>query len=365
MKKYSLLRRTLDDVADSVLPEGAVDEEQLAALPGHTLNCFRHNPYGRREFTWQYLPLLGDEVVGHLGLFPIRLRCGEQMIDAISGSDLYVSPKSRKYGVGINLMEDFFSDIDNDIFVAHGISSMAEPLYKYCGTSIGKVKQLTMLMRSAVKLRFVAKGRLRVLAPFVDAALWAYRLLLSGKLKPLRKFRVVECAEVPQEVDAVLMADKHPYAEWHGHEYLQWIKDFPIYKAASGRKFHAMYDGDEMIGFFLTEEGVESVQHEGKRLDIKRGVVLEWGSKDEKRLPEHLLVLQALLYFRGRVHTATLHAHGEPLLSFLPQTCKMRISREFNWGIKVGEQSPYAADKEIRNMNNWRIRTAMGDVGLL
>lgn len=367
MNNYTLLRRNLKELDQPGLPNEIEDPELLAPPPGNTLYSFQHNPYKeRKNFVWQYLSLLGSKIVGHLGLFPIHLRCEGELVDATSGSDLFISEQSRKFGVGINLMEDFFSDMEKEIFVAYGISSMAEPLYRFMGTTIGKVKVLTMLIRSDAKLKFVANGRLQSLAPLVDIGLKAYRIFLNFKLSRIKKtLRIEECAEIPVEVDSILQADRHPYAEWHGHEYLQWLKDYPIYKPVGSRKFFALYHQDEMVGFFMTDEFVENVKHRDKHIQIRRGVVLEWGSKSEESLPENLLVLMALLHFGNRVHTSVLHAHDAPLVDFLTRIGKMRVSSTYNWGLKVGSLSPFVQDKAMLNMDNWRIRTAMGDVGLL
>lgn len=213
MNKYSVLRRTLSGIAKATLPPETTDSEKLAPMPGRTLPCFQNNPYHtQKDFVSQYLPVLGNAIVGHLGLFPIQLRCHGNQISAISGSDLYISPHSRKYGVGINLMEDFFTDIEDQIFVAHGISAMAEPLYKFYGTSIGKVKVLTMLIRSRAKLRFIAHGRLLFLSPVLDLALSMFRLFLRQYLKKLKHLKMEECHEIPSDVDSILRSNTHPYA---------------------------------------------------------------------------------------------------------------------------------------------------------
>lgn len=309
----------------------------------------------------QILVCCDNTVAGHLFAFPMRLRCRGNEVEGVSGMDLFVCEEYRKYGHGIILLEEFFETTKAQVFEAYGISEMAEPLYKFCGSTTAQVSELNLSVRSRLKLMLACGGWLRFLSPVVDVLLWCYRLYLGRKLSPVTPYNWRELEKIPTEVNEIVFADKHPYAELHDARYLQALKDCDT---SSNRRFTGVYQGEEMLGFYLTEEKKRRISVNGKPAVHKAGRVLEWGTKDEARLPEKLLLLHALLQFKGRVDSASVHVMEPDVVDFLKNTCKMRLKMRHNWGIKIGSESPCAELPGINDISNWRVRTSMGDVGL-
>ena len=353
-----IIDRTLEQSESDAALQGLRDPHGVAGRRFPTLHRFcklMGIPVNQR------LVCSNDTISGHLFSFPMRLRCQGDVVEGVSGMDLFVCEEYRKYGDGIILLEDFFNALRKQVLVAYGLSGMAEPLYRFCKAKTAQVPNLSMPVRSRVKLLVAAGGRFRLLSPLVDVYLRCYRMYLKTKLAPIAKYGWRELKEIPVEVEEIVYSDKHPYAELHDARYLQALKDCD---SSSNRRFIGAYRGDEMVGFYLTEERTRTITVNGKPVINKVGRVLEWGTKDEAGLPEGLLLLRALLQFKGGVDSACVHVMEPDTVAFLQNTCKLRIKSHFNWGIKVGAESPCADLPGIQDITNWRVRTSMGDVGL-
>lgn len=352
------INRTLGLEGDDAVLQGLRDPHGMASTGFRTL----------QEFTrllgipvHQLLVCSDGTITGHLFSFPMKFRFRGDVVEGVSGMDLFVCEEYRKYGHGMVLLDDFFNALRKRVFEAYGISKMADPLYKFCGATTVPVPELSMPVRSRIKLMLAAGGRFRLLSPMVDVFLWCYRMYLKTMIAPIGKFSWRELKEIPAEVDEIVFADKHPYAEWHDVQYLQALKDCA---AASNRRFVGAYRGDELVGFYLTEAKARQITVNGKHVTNKVGRVLEWGTRDDKGLPEKLLILHALLQFKGGVDSACVHIVEPEVVDFLQNTCKLKIKAHCNWGIKIGDESPCAEMPGIKDISNWRVRTSMGDVGL-
>lgn len=314
------------------------------------------------EDVCQILAVDGQNIVGVIGCcFTNHIMANEDIIPVQSGSYLFVKEEYRKYAIGGELLMLYQKLHPSKNSIASGISKMALPLYKVLRYNLFEFPRFMFLIKSKSVLQAILKldgCLLTAISAITDAGLWIYRQLLFiyTDLKT-RELKVEQTRTVPQQVEKIVLSDKHLFKELHNREWFEWNLNYTFSKDERNKKaLYLIKKRDEIIGFFITKtEFFEKASNRGFK-NVYLGSVMEWGSKNEDMLSEtkiHLLALKTFPSCIDGVQMATASAKTQRAFK------RMGFAHVGDANMAVFVKS--VKKEEIKDINNWRIRLAASD----
>lgn len=324
---------------------------------------FLHNPQLINEDqTFAYFELVEGKYGGTAFFYPSIMKVGNELIEATGGSTLEVYEEYRHLALGADIvMYPIVNKVSNALIYA-GLSSQALSLYKKTRFIIFAYPRMMLLRKSKSILR-AKKFRgflLKLTSTVIDTILRWFSLIEKHKIKTLkRKFRVHEVDKIPDFVEELVRQDSHKYAEYHSKDWFQWNLDYNLTGEPTDHQHFYIVNSatnDEPIGFFMTKERYRKTAG-GSLQDIVVGSIVEWGSKNLDELSESTLNALALPTFSNKVD----------IIEFASADCDT-ISKMKRYGfIQHGNAHIAVKDltkkyKDIKDINNWRIRFGYADV---
>ena len=145
--------------------------------------------------------------------------------------------------------------------------------------------------------------------------------------------------------------------EAHDHKWLQWNLDCNFRGLPRDiQSFYIIKKGNEPIGFFMTKERFRE-KAGGALKNVHIGSIVEWGSKDEKKLGESEIYKMALTTFSADVDIIEAATADNDTVK------KMKMCGFIPHGFAhIGLKDKKKAYKDASDINLWRVRYGYADV---
>jgi len=359
MEEVSVCNYTYQDVSGGLVFDN--DPYDIASLfSSPTQKAFLNNPFLKdKNDICLYLRKVNNVYAGIAMAFPTKLKAGEVIVDATSGSTLEVYEKFRKLELGSDLMTAPINNEKNKILLFAGLSDMALPLYKILRYSIFEYPR-AMQLRS---IKPFLEGK-----EFSSIALVLFSSVIDAFIKPViwisylgsyfkkRKYRIEKVKTVPIWVTDIVENDGHKYAEYHNQAWFQWNLDNNLHAEKGDiQSFYCVYKQNQPYGFFMTKERYRE-EAGGVLRNAKIGSIMEWGSKDENILTEADIYTLALSTF-GKIDVLEFASVSSRVLK------QMRKYGFIHHGFAhIAFKDLTKEYKDAKDINLWRIRFGYADV---
>lgn len=304
-----------------------------------------------------------DRVDGIIGgrqmFFPTKVKIGEKIVSAQSGSSLLTVPEFRKYAIGMDMINYPIRDKEYPLIIYAGIATMAKPIYKALRFNLFEFPSYWQPRNAKVILQHfgICKKLIPILSCISNAILKPSIKIINALARlNSGRFQVQKMNKVPAWVNDIIEKDSHKYAEFHDSRWMQWTLDNNFFaKEYDSQSFYAISKDGNNLGFFMINE--RQLAFEERNIDrVIFGSVFEWGSIDEDILSEEQIYQIAFTYFSKNVDIAIAASNNRTISS------KMRNMLAF----KHGNASFIVKDltksyKDISDINNWRVRLGYCD----
>lgn len=309
------------------------------------------------------------KTVGYEYVFPVRIKTPRGIFDVLAGSSLNVDPEYRKTGLGMMLPELRWQHSPSKTALGAGLSQMAVPVHTLLDYNVFLLPRYLMPWKSRAVVETRLKGLCcRIVSGIIDAGICIYalflRLMAGVHLRGLTFESVpVENEAAINQVAKIISEDAAAFSEVHDELWLKWHLGNTFSKYGPLKLCVAKRNG-ETVGFYMVKVRFhEQASHRGFK-NVWLGSVVEWGTTpaEKKNLP-WLLVHAALSLRKSKVDVVQLPTDDRDVIRCLKRFGWRQVG-ESNFVIKAGEGSPLYGNAEMADQRNWRLRPAMGDVGL-
>lgn len=360
------MKRTPIEIRDFAIRDFALDENVGAAK----LSAFQNNPFADTDATIAMIAgFCGGEEAGREYVFPLQIVAGGMPVDVLSGSTLFVDPRFRRSGLGMELPELRWQHSPSKVALGASLSQMALPVHQLLDYIVFLMPRNLMLWKSRAVVEMKIKGAAAKLVEFiVDCCIGAYALFLHlADTIALAGIRVDEVfandGKVLNEVAELIKADTAQFSEVHDARWLKWHMTESFSKDGPLRLFAARRKG-LLIGFYMTKKRFhEQASHRGFK-NVWLGSVVEWQVKPLYERKLKWLLVHAALKLKSEGMDAVEIPAVEKALNRFFRLIGWRQVGESNFVIKAGEGSPLFGNEDMAKIENWRLRPAMGDAGL-
>lgn len=359
------VKRTFGELKRKEIPEVKDLYGIMSSLGPKMRVSVLHNPSGYRDDeVCQILALDEDVVVGATNPFSGRLLINGEVVGCQNGSYLYSHDNYRKDNVGGELFLRITNlhPTKNCFFV--GISQMAIGLYKALKYSLFEFPRLIYLRKSRSVVHSILHSEALWTKPLIaiaDAGLLLHRLIINvHNYIFCRGYSIENVKECPEDVEQIVVQDKHPYKELHDKAWFDWNLKYTI--SEDPRTLRRLYvvkkNGTIEAFFFLKQEFFEKASSRGFK-NVYLGSIMEWGIADESRLTEKDIVLMSLNCFDNNVDGIQYATTEHKIARQLKKWLFVGIGNA-NTGIRIRS----VKDDSLKDINNWRLRLGGSDTVL-
>lgn len=298
-------------------------------------------------------------ICGRQMFFPTKVKVGEKIVEAQSGSSLQTVEEYRQYAVGMDMINYPIKTKEYPIIIYGGISTMIKPIYKALRFHLFEIPSYWQPRNSQFLLQYIGiKGLLlKILTACCNLILKPIIGIINSRIKyKYKRYNVNKLDVVPQWVDDIIFKDSHKYAEVHDRNWMQWTLDNNFFsKEYESQSFYEITEKGQKLGFFMINER-NSNQAEHNIDSVIFGSVYEWGSFNEKILPEEVIHQIAFTKFSKHVDIAISASNNN---SFSKVMRNMFAFKHGNASVVVKDLSK--AYKDIGDIDNWRLRMGYCD----
>lgn len=337
----------------------------MSSLTEKMKDAVLHNPSGYKDDeTCQILALNDNIVVGATNPFSGRLLINGEVIGCQNGSYLFSHEDYRKDNIGGELFLRITNlhPTKNCFFV--GISQMAIGLYKALKYSLFEFPRLIYLLKSRSVVQAVLHSEgfwTKPLIAMVDAGLWLHRRLINVRNSVFyRGYTIENVKECPEEVEQIVIQDKHPYKELHDKAWFDWNLNYTISEdPRTLRRLYVIKKNGKIEAFFLVkQEFFEKASSRGFK-NVYLGSIMEWGVSNESRLSEKDIVLMSLSSFDSNIDGIQYATTEHEIAKQLKKWLFVGIGNA-NTGVRIRS----VKDNSLKDINNWRLRLGGSDTVL-
>ena len=320
-----------------------------------------NNPSGYSDDeVCQILALDNGIVVGCTNPYSGRAYIKKEIVPIQNGSYLFSHEDYRKENVGGELFLKIANLHPNRNCYFSGISQMAIGLYRVLKFTLFEFPRLIYLRHSRSVIHSIFKTESVVLSPVIwcaDLALLVHRKILKLFSKERRNgYEVVESKNVPQEVEDIILNDPHPYAEYHGKDWLDWNLKYSLTDEPRIKRLFLIKKQGKIEGFFVTKQQFfEQASSRGFK-NVYLGSIMEWGIAKGSKLTEKDINLIAIHHFDNNVDGIQVATTDIALARNLKKYLFVPIGTA-----NVGIRMKSIKDPAIKEMKKWRLRIAGGD----
>lgn len=363
--EISFYYRTFSEYKDKKLVGFNDPYHIMSSLNDKMGEAVLNNPSGYEDGeTCQILALNGNTVVGATNSFSGRLLINGEVVGCQNGSYLYSHDDYRKENVGGELFLRITNlhPTKNCFFV--GISQMAIGLYKALKYSLFEFPRLIYLRKSRSVVQAVLHNEAswtKPLIAMVDAGLWLHRQIISVHNHICyRGYTIENVKECPDEVEQIVIQDKHPYKELHDKAWFDWNLNYTISEdPRTLRRLYVIKKNEKIEAFFLIkQEFFEKASSRGFK-NVYLGSIMEWGITEESQLTEKDVVLMSLNSFDNNVDGIQYATTERKIAKQLKKWLFVGIGNA-NTGVRIRS----VKDNSLKVINNWRLRLGGSDTVL-
>ena len=299
--------------------------------------------------------------------YPILLSVNSKYYKSVTGHSLYVHPSYRGKGLGSIITDRRLDFSESNSILICNASQMNIPILHRLGAYIFYMPRLIFLKKSFSVLGSMLNVVFaKFLSPIVDLFLNIQNYILIYLRNDIlsKGFVIQDLKNIPESVEAILNADKHPYKEVATKEWFQWVKDNTLIANDAVKKyFYMIYKDDLPVGFYMTRERFyKQASHRGFR-NITLGSILDWATIDENLISNNEVALLAVTSFGKRVDAVELCCDTKQMASYFKRRGLVQIGSG-NIVFRYRPNSVFAKIKDIGNPEKWRLRPSMGDNAL-
>ena len=320
------------------------------------LNC----PFNTDDKSSFYFVNVDNVVASRTQMLGTQIYANGQIISCGTGSSLETAENYRHLGIGVDVMMFAAKNDEYPLYLVSGISEMALPLYKKLGYYVLAFPRIMQLrnVRCLLESKGLRGNVLYLFSILINIPLSLIYKILSGESKRLLKlYQVEKVTKIPEWVDDIVLNDGHKYMEAHDHKWLQWNLDCNFRGLPRDiQSFYIIKKGNEPIGFFMTKERFRE-KAGGALKNVHIGSIVEWGSKDEKKLGESEIYKMALTTFSADVDIIEAATADNDTVK------KMKMCGFIPHGFAhIGLKDKKKAYKDASDINLWRVRYGYADV---
>lgn len=342
---------------------GLIDSDNImASLNDKMRDAVLCNPSGfTNDEICQILALDGKKIVGCVNAFQSRLKINDEIISVQTGSGLFSSEQYRKENVGGELFYRLTNLHPQKNNFYAGISQMAQPIYKVLKYRLFTFPRFIYLRKSRSVVQTLLKSESICVKPIIwliDIVLYLHRmLLLTLNVFLLLRYKIEQTEDVPEEVETIVMADKHPYMEVHDKAWFEWCLNKTFSSSQKNKKKLFIIKRKQIIeAFFVIKQEFFSQASSRGFKNVYLGSVVEWGIAPMSNLKEKDIYLLSLCHFDKDID-------GIQVATSDTMTAK---ALKRNLFVQMGHATMAYKFKTIKcddlsDINNWRIRIAGGD----
>lgn len=297
-------------------------------------------------------------VVGRVTLFPTKVKIGDTMTPALSGSSLEVYDAFRKYAIGVDMMLHFTLSNAYNMKLFAGISPMALPIYKKMKYTILAFPRLLLILNSKKILMSYGCGKIisTMLGGIINSLLKIYRVLgMKCIVKTKGQFEVRREDKVPLWVNDISLNDGHKYMEVHDQRWFQWNLDNSFKNnVRDNQSFFCIYCHSEPVGYFMIKERLRPQLQKMK--NVLLGTIVEWGVSRTSQLSEIDINLMALKQFSKDIDMIRLATNSN-----ITKKKLKRVGFIHHDDAHIAVKTNNKNVNDISNIEMWRLRYGYAD----
>ena len=294
--------------------------------------------------------------------FPTKIKIGENVVDSLGGSSLFVKEEGRKLALGASLIYNPIKTYKNRRMILYaGMTEMSFAIFKKLHFFVFEIPIFVQIRN--IKPVLQRLGIVGFTLDFLSFILNPFVKIVARQYTPIRpnhnkEFDIIKLDETPRWVEEIVLKDVHKYSEFHNKDWFDWVLNHNFYNNTSDtRKLYGFYKKNEPIGFVLiTERGLAI---EERNIDhVVYGEIREWGSIDESILSEYQIYKEALNLFSPQADIVNIVTPNEKtrkklkFFGFIPHG-KDNFAVKSNGVINV--------ENDINSLDCWRYRASYSD----
>lgn len=367
MEEVEIIDRSVAEMLIAPIA-GLNDRFGVIALTESKRQALYNNPYVTNlDSHCQLIGVVNGIAIGGEIHFPLYWTISGKPVGVLCSSTTFVAKEYRKTELGLQLKEYRKLLCPSDITCGSGCSQMMLKVLRYWKEPIFLMPRMIMLFKSRSVIDMKLRGWMsRFTSAIIDVGLliywWSVKRIIGFKLRGCT-FDTVDSENdnTLESVAELISSDKHPYAELHDVRWLKWhltesfTNDGPM-------KLTAVKRNGRLIAFYMTKVRFYAQASARGFKNVRLVSLMEWQAiKGEEGLLPWILL-----------HASCAHTKTNDAVEIVTVDAKiLKRLRLLGWQ-HVGDSNftfhihdgPLKGDDEIYNDENWRLRPAMGDVGL-
>ena len=369
MKKFSIECRKLSEL--DAYKGIRTSEGDRAYIAPHYRKALRENPFCMStDVACQKVGYVGGKIGGTEIQFPLLLSLDGQEVLGGSGSLTQVDEWARSSGLGLAISDVEQPDPAYNPVLGEGagLSQIAVKVHRCIGYQVFEYPRLVMLLKSRAVVEMKLKGLLAIIVSrLVDVCFWFYaKCIVALSCFAARRTRLIQVDSSNNEDLAILEKFTAPgearFAEVHNAQWFKWILTNSF--SENGKTLaYIVHELGEPIGFFMVKTRFhKQASHRGFK-NVWLGSVIEWGCAEGKLRKILWRIVRWAAESRKELDAIEFPAQEFEVQRFFKHLGWRHIG-EANFCYKICPDSGFAEPPGMNEARNWRIRPAMGDVGL-
>lgn len=292
-------------------------------------------------------------IAGREAYYHTRLKVGNEIFTAETGTAFEVEESYRKYAIGVDITMAAFTR--SKLFIGAGVSPMALPLDRKLKFHVLEFPRIMSLRNSRCILE---SKHISFLTGLVNIPLRLFNKYIIYKANKLAgNYNIKKEIDVPVWVDDIVNNDNHKYAEYHDRKWLQWNLNNNFRGLTQDiQSFYSIYENGIPVGYYMIKERFRD-KIGGILNNVLIGSVVEWGVTKETCLKESDIILLSLRNFSKNIDIIeTASSDSETI-----KTCKKYgFIPHGNANIVFKDRTKQF--KDASDISLWRVRYGYGDV---
>lgn len=364
-ESFILINRSIEDIKKGITLQY---EDSFCVLSSRTSSIEQviiNNPFNLDDKErLQTIAVVGNTIAGIICHFSLLIKVNNELYNSRSASYLVVNEYFRKiFLIGIKLTENCYLQNSN-FFISGGVSKYAMPIHKYFGAKEFIIPRYFFLIncKSLINGKLNLKGILLTIISFVINFLLFLRIILIKIYLKVRFYglTVEELHHIPKEIESIVNKNPSRFQEYHNNKWFEWSLNNKFGDDENFKKhFFIVKDNtNSIIAFFFTYEKHYDRIKEFKNINI--GSLMEWETSNSKILSEKCLILFALMSFHRKVDLVECATNDRSIIRLFKIIGMFRKGQR---NMIVKPLLDVLPDEFIgfENIDNWRIRPAVGD----
>ncbi len=348
-----------------------VPEGDRAYISPRYRQALRTNPFcASNDVACQKVGYVDGKIGGTEIQFPLMLSLDGNEELGGSGSLTQVDEWARSSGLGLAISDVEPRDPAYDPVLCEGagLSQIAVKVHRFIGYVVFEYPRLIMLLKSRSVVEMKLKGRLSsAVSCLADICFWCYGKIvrIQARLaarKTKLKSVIPSCDEDLAMLEQFASKGTWRFAEVHNVQWFKWILTNSF--AEQGNTIaHIVYEAGTPIGFFMVKRRFhKQASHRGFK-DVWLGSVIEWGCAEGKLRKLLWRIVRWTVESRKELDAVEFPVYEPEVQKFLKRLGWQHVG-EANFCYKVCPDSGFIEPAGMDMAENWRLRPAMGDVGL-